>query len=295
MSSLNDGSPGYTTVRVCEVLRLSPSLIRVIFEDVDSTGLASSGVPDEIVHLYFPALGEAAPPAMTVVDGVLGHHGDDEGRECRNYTVRRWQEDRIFIDFVDHGAGVASSWARAAVPGQLLGMWGTRAWYAPPADTEWMLLVADLPGIPALLRLLEQLPVGKRAHAIAEVTHADDILTVESRADVTIDWRIGGNGHAPSALADAVSAYELPEGPGYVWFAGEASVGRALRKHLRGRMPSNRLALIGYWRDDKEAWLDRYERVSESLLTDYERVAATGISEAEAELRWDELLEEAGL
>ena len=35
--------------------------------------------------------------------------------------------------------------------------------------------------------------------------------------------------------------------------------------------------------------------LSESLLTDYERVAATGISEAEAELRWDELLEEAGL
>lgn len=289
------GAPGYTTVRVREAGRLSPSLIRVVFEDSDPRGLTSSGVPDEIVHLYFPRAGEDIPPPMTVVDGVLGHHGADDARECRNYTVRSWENDRITIDFVDHGDGVAVNWARSARPGQSLGVWGTRSWYAPPSDTEWMLLVADLPGIPALLRLLETLPAGRRAHVVAEVAHSDDILPVRTDAEVTMDWRIGGNGQGPSTLADAVRAFDLPDEPGYVWFAGEASIGRAIRKHLRGRVPSDRLALVGYWRGDKEAWLDRYEQQSARLLTDYERIAAEDIGEAEAELRWDELLEQAGL
>ena len=296
-SKVRPAGPGYATARVCEVLRLSPSLIRVVFDGVAEQDLASSGVPDEIVHLYFPAAGEDAPPSMTVVDGVLGHHGDDAGRECRNYTVRRWDGDRVFIDFVDHGAGVAASWARAARPGQMLGMWGTRAWYSPPAGVEWMLLVADLPGLPALLRIVEELPADRRAHAIVEVRHRDDMLPVESAAEVTVDWRIGGNGHAPSVLAPAVAEFAVPNPQGYVWFAGEASVGRALRKQLKGVMPPNRLALVGYWRDDKESWLDRYELESDRLLAEYERftAAATGMSEAEAELHWDEILERAGL
>lgn len=93
---------------------------------------------------------------------------------------------------------------------------------------------------------------------------------------------IKGAVRAPSVLATAVDETELPDGDGYVWFAGEASVGRALRKRLRGLLPANRLALIGYWRDDKEAWLDRYEQQSAHLIAAYERVAATGMTEAEA-------------
>ncbi|WP_032377669.1 siderophore-interacting protein [Rhodococcoides fascians] len=287
---------GYLTARVVESIRLSPSQIRVVFDSSDAHGFESSGVPDEIVHLYFPADGESAPPEMTRRNGVLAHH-DGVGRECRNYTVRRWDGDRITIDFVDHVGGVAADWARSAEPGAALGMWGTRSWYEPPADTEWMLLIADLPGLPALCRALEQLPAGLRAHAIVEVAHDDDVLDVRSAASVTMDWRVAGNGRAPSELPDAVRAYEIPAGNGYVWFGGEASAGRAVRTYLRGDIgiPAKRLAIVGYWRDDKEAWLERYERVADSLIDDYERIAATGMGEAEAELHWDEILERAGL
>lgn len=286
----------YLTARVLESIRLSPSLIRVVFDATNTHGFATSGIPDEIVHLYFPAGGEDAPPEMFVRDGVLSHH-DDVVRECRNYTVRQWTGDRITIDFVDHVGGVAADWARSTVPGQQLGIWGTRSWYDPPADTAWMLLIADLPGLPAMLRLIEQLPAGQRVHAIAEVADPDDIFEVETPAHISFDWLIGGNGRAASRLADAAREYELPPAPGYVWFAGEASAGRAVRKYFRGEhgIPSNRLSIVGYWRDDKEAWLERYERVADSLIDDYERIAATGMGEAEAEIHWDEILERAGL
>ncbi|AMY53518.1 siderophore-interacting protein [Rhodococcoides fascians] len=287
---------GYLTARVIEANRLSPSLIRVVFDASDARGFESSGVPDEIVHLYFPAVGEDVPPEMIRRDGVLAHH-DDVVRECRNYTVRRWDGDRITIDFVDHVGGVAADWARSAEPGTALGMWGTRSWYEPPADTEWMLLIADLPGLPALCRALEQLPAGLRAHAIVEVAHDNDVLDVRSAASVTMDWRVAGNGRAPSQLVDAVRTFRVPAGNGYVWFGGEASVGRGVRKYFRSEIgfPASRMAIVGYWRDDKEAWIERYERVADSLIDDYERMAATGMGEAEAEIHWDEILERAGL
>ncbi len=284
---------GYLTAPVLEVARLSPSFLRVVLADTGGGRPASSGVPDEIVHLYFPAAGESAPPPMTEVDGVLAHHDPDDARVARNYTVRRWEQGRITIDFVDHGTGTAVAWARNARPGMQLGVWGTRAWYQPPADTRWMLLVADLTGVPAMLRILEQLPPGVQAHAIAEVAHPADRLPTDGPHQV--DWRLAGNGRAPSALPSAVAEWDAPDGPGYVWFAGEASAGRAIRKQLRGTIPSSRQAIVGYWRDDKEAWLDRYQLVSDDLVARYEQLAGEGLSDAEAELRWDEILEQAGL
>ncbi|WZH51576.1 MAG: siderophore-interacting protein [Nocardioides alkalitolerans] len=284
---------GYLTARVLEAARLSPSFIRVVLADTGDGRPATSGVPDEIVHLYFPAAGESAPPPMTEVDGVLAHHDPDDARVARNYTVRRWEQGRITINFVDHGTGTAVEWARSARPGMQLGVWGTRAWYQPPADTRWMLLVADLTGVPAMLRILEQLPLGVEARAIAEVAHPADRLPTEGPHQV--DWRIAGNGRAPSVLPTAAAEWDAPDGPGYVWFAGEASAGRAIRKQVRGLIPSSRQAIVGYWRDDKEAWLDRYQLVSDDLIARYDELSGEGLSDAEAELRWDEILEQAGL
>ena len=289
--------PGYVLARVVDTLRLSPSFIRVELRAEGPGSISSSGIPDEIVHLHFPAVGEVSPPLMTVVDGVLAHHEPGAARESRNYTVRRWDGDLITIDFVDHGDGLAASWARTARSGQTIGVWGTRAWYSPPPETDWMLLVADLPGIPALLRILEERPADVRVHAIAEVAHPDDILEHAEDAAVTIDWIVAGNGRSASLMAESAISYEPPPGDGYVWFAGEASVGRSLRKHFRGQqqMDAHRLALVGYWRDDKERWLTRYHAQSDALLADYERATTGARTEAEAEIYWDEILERAGL
>ena len=138
---------------------------------------------------------------------------------------------------------------------------------------------------------------GVRVHAIAEVAHSDHILEHAEDAAVTIGWMVAGNGRSASLMAETAISYEPPPGDGYVWFAGEASVGRSLRKHFRGQqqMEAHRLALVGCWRDDKERWLTRYHEQSDALLADYERAATGARTEAEAEIYWDEILERAGL
>ena len=45
-----------------------------------------------------------------------------------------------------------------------------KGWYAPPSDAGWQLLLADMTALPALGRIVEQLPAGTRAIAVTELT-----------------------------------------------------------------------------------------------------------------------------
>ena len=47
-----------------------------------------------------------------------------------------------------------------ARPGDPVALWGPRTAYAPPAGTDWYLLVADETGLPAVAAILESLPEG---------------------------------------------------------------------------------------------------------------------------------------
>jgi hypothetical protein len=123
-------------------------------------------------------------------------------------------------------------------------------------------------------------------------------IRIESSADVSCTWLAGsGNGHGPSRLLAALRDLELPAGPGYVWFAGEAAESRAVRTYVRRELgwPTERCTVLGYWRVDKERWMARYEQVGESLEKVYESAVASGLSQADALDAYEEALEKAGL
>lgn len=278
--------------------RISPSLVRVVFGGDGLADYTSNGAADECVSLYFAGEGEDKPPAMTEKDGDWGYHDIDEP-EYRNYTVRRWDATakEMTIDFVAHKGGIAATWALTAAPGDVIGLWGPRGWYDPPAETAWQLLVADLTGFPGLSRAVEELPDGFPVRAIVEVLDEGDRISIETNADLSIEWLIGGNGHGPSRLADAVRAEPLPDGPGYVWFAGEAATSRDVRMYLRKErgFGNAQFETIGYWRVRAEEWLQKYEAVEDRLHSEYQQLIDAGVEEADAENRWEDLLEEAGL
>jgi len=188
----------------------------------------------------------------------------------RSYTVRRWdpQSREMDLDFAVHDGGAAVRWALQARPGQVLGVTAASGWYRPPVDTSWRLLIADMTALPAVGRIVGELAPGTRVHVVAEVTTAADEQHVPTSGDVTYTWLHGtGNGVGPSALAAAARAWTRPDGPGYVWFAGEAGLSRDMRRWVRHELgwPTARYDVIGYWRADKEAWTARYERVRERI------------------------------
>lgn len=255
-------------VEVVEVSRLTPSMIRVVFGGDGLEGFVSSGVGDEYLRLFLPPRGHDEPhlPEPSP-DGYWRFPGGVEPAEVRTYTVRAWEPGRLTIDFVVHAGGVAATWALGATPGHVIGVNTPRPLYAAPENIEWQLLVADASGLPAALRLAETAPPGVRTKVVLEVLGPDHEQHVALPGNVELLWTHGGNGHSPSRLEEVVREAELPEGPGYVWVAGETKATRGARKYLRHelRLPSSAFKVMGYWTVNVEQWLQRYEALPEEL------------------------------
>jgi NADPH-dependent ferric siderophore reductase len=274
--------PDLLTAQVQTVRPLGPNMIRIVLGEGDLDRYVPVGVPDEAVALWFPG---------TDPDGEL---------IGRNYSVRAFDTTRaeMTIDFVVHDGGVAAQWAAQATPGDQVQLSRPRSWYRPSSDTQWQLLVADLAGLPALARILEERDPAVPAHVIVEVLDEQELTMLPGASGVTVDSSTGtGNGTAPSVLSGRVRAHPLPAGPGYVWFAGEAGEARQIRKFLRTDhgWSRDRLDAIGYWRVDSERWTARYERVQDEMIAVYQGALDAGSSEKEASELYDDALEQAGL
>ncbi len=280
MSNDNDG---YRTVQVRSAESLTPNMIRVVLGGGGLDDFTSSGFADERIGIAF-----------TGADGTV----DDS--PVRAYTVRRFDAEarELTVDFVRHDGGVAARWADQARPGDVVQICEPLGWYAPPADCAWQLLVADMTGLPALSRILEELPGHIAAHAIVETIDSGDWQMLQSAATLGVEWHAAsGHGLGPSVLAQAVRDFEFPPGPGYVWFAGEASESRAIRKYLRRELgwTVDRFEILGYWRVRKEAWMARYESVGAEIEQVYSKAIADGRSSNEALELYDAALEKVGL
>jgi NADPH-dependent ferric siderophore reductase len=291
----------YYRAVVQTVERRSPNLVRVVVGGADLGSFTGSGVADERLVVVFPRSGESEPPApIETSDGRQDYPEDAGAPPMRSITVRSWSAQRreIVLDIVPHEGGAAGPWASSAQPGQVVYLTEARGWYAPPAEAAWQLLVADVTGLPALERIVEELPADVRAYVLVEVPDPADRPRLASAATVVPRCLVGsGHGRGPSGLLSAIRELDWPDGPGYVWFAGEAAESRAVRKYLRRERnwPRDHSTILGYWRVDQEAWLDRYAPVGAELEQVYARAVAAGHPSDEALELYDNAVEAAGL
>lgn len=278
-----------TTVRSRR--ELTPHLVRLVLGGGDADRWVSSGVPDEAILLVVP---EPGTTRVTMPDEVTD--GDPYARS-RWYTVRDYDADRreLTVDVVLHDVGLATRWARTVRVGDPVGISSPHHWFARPEDARWQLLCGDIVAAPAIARIIAQTPPQVRTHAYVEVPDPADALD-DLGADVT--WvhnpRLGDEG---STLAEVVGSVELPEGPGYVYAAGEAAATRAVRKLLRHErgLPKESYAVVGYWRVRSEQWMRRYARAGIDLETLYAEGERAGLDSEQLSDEVDRRLEEAGL
>lgn len=268
---------------------VTPSMIRVRFGGPELEHFETSGVPDERLRLLF---------------------GEGEDQTVRSYTVRTFDPRGPFldVDFVVHDGGVAVDWAVHAQLGDRLKISEARGWYRPPADSGWQLLVADMTALPALTRAVEQLPAGSQAFVIASVPNQADEQVVSTRGFVSYQWlhtdlrELAGQETTEKtasklSLPKAVRSFNLPDGPGYVWAATEATEAREIRKYFHRELSwtPDRFEIKGYWRRDKERWQQRYAQVEKHIDALREQAVADGKSGFELTRILDNALERAGL
>ncbi|ANQ69746.1 siderophore-interacting protein [Rhodococcus sp. D-46] len=282
---------------------VTPGMVRIVFGGEELTAFETTGTGDEYLRLHFPvpATGKFVLPAEDP-DAPRGwrYPEGEEPSPCQPYTVRRFDSEtsRMTIDFVVHEGGIASDWAQKAEIGDKLAIGESRGLYEPPADARWQVFVADATGLPALGRLIEQLPAGMSAKAIVEVVDESHKQQITSDADVEFIWLVGsGNGVAPSKLPDAVRAMNLPTELGYVWVAGESTMLRDIRKYLRHelKLPGEQYKVIGYWTYKAEVWNAKYEALDESVRAALDAAWESDRDEEEIRDEVEKTLESAGL
>jgi len=266
------------------------------YASVVDTRTLTSRLRRIVLHVDDPDALAVRPGADSAV-GVYFSPRDHPDGDGRNYSVRHQQGALLTLDIALHRDGPGSSWATTATPGHRVILDHARAWYCPPADARWQLVVTDLSGLPAAARIVEELPSATPAIVIAEIPTIGDLDYLPRRDTVTVSPLVGtGNGLGPSALADAVRALSLPPGRGYCWFAGEAAESRAVRKHLRSLgWQRDDYDITGYWRVDSERWDARFEEAGDEALIVYERALAAGKDEQVAFEEFDEVCERIGL
>lgn len=287
------------TLFVAEVTRtawVTPGMVRVTFGGPGLAGFTTTGVGDEFVRVRFPGpSGELMLPTRDA--SGTWHEPPGSDAHIEPYTIRRHDAatGEVDIDLVVHGHGRAGTWGAHARAGDRVAFGQPRGLYEPPADAELQVFVTDATGIPALARLASQLAPGVRAVAaveIAEASHRQDLGTDR----VQVEWIVGrGNGVGPSAITEALRAMPITDDC-YVWVAGEAGELRDARRYLRherGLAPAQ-YAVIGYWRDKQEAWLERYDSLDAATMAALQSIWDGSDEEINRD-RYDARLAELGL
>jgi len=249
----------YFRAEVLSVQLLNPHLRRLTLGGPGLAGFASTGHADEWLRVVFPRDGEREPDlAAPTADAEPPVNRPPS----RTYTVRRADPaaGSVTIDFVLHAAGVATTWARRARPGDPVGLSNPHGDFTLPPEAERLLLVGDHAALPAMARIIEELPPGLAVDAWVEVADPADRLPLASAGDLRVHWSHTGPGtSAPTALEQLVRAADL--GPAtYLWMAGEATAARHVRRCLRHErgLARERYATCGYWRYCAEEWIPRF-------------------------------------
>ena len=238
-------------VTVKQIEKVTPGCVRVTFAGPELEGFATKG-PAEHIKVLFAQPGESQP--------VLPEWGPEgpvlkEGQSfppSRTYTPRFWRPEtlELVVDFMLHGEGLASNWARNAKPGDVMAVSGQPGGPWPiDIEADWYLLAADESALPALGTILEALPAGKNARVFVEVSNEAEQQMLESPAQLDVTWLFHGSGAAGAGLETAIRAVDLPTGSGRVWVGCEAAIMRSVRRHLLDDRGLDRSSIHthGYW------------------------------------------------
>lgn len=298
------------TTRTLEVLRVAdvtPGMRRVTLGGAELeahvaenghpvAAFRSDGFDDEFkIILQHPDAPRAVGP--TQADGVLNWPRGHDHLLFRTYTVRRWDPEagELDVDFVDHGIGPATSWARRVQPGERVQIAGPKASAPHPVGADWTLIAGDETALPAIGRWLDEWPEGARAQVFIEVGLPEHRQDLPEPDGVEITWlsRDGAEPGTTTLLFDAIRAAEWWDGIAFAWVAGETLTLTPIRRWLRNEkgLPKSQVDVAGYWRrqevvlsehdasvqdlDASEDEEERFHELSELLPTFAVRVAAT--------------------
>lgn len=245
-----DRPPNFQEGRVEGVDHLGDDLLRLDLSVADAGAFARDGLH---VKAMIPARHDRPPvwPRVAANGTTIWPKGADE-LHVRYYTLRRVDVEagRVWIDVVLHPGGRIAGWCETARPGARIGLMGPGGGALPAGDGP-ALIVGDRTALPAIARLLEDMPDAPRATVVVPRIRLRDggaYLPDSTHDLVELDPTIFTD---PSALSEAVGdAARLAGGPARAWFGGEFDAAQAMRRLFRQELGLSKgtQMSVAYWR-----------------------------------------------
>ncbi|NHB77505.1 siderophore-interacting protein [Rhodobacter calidifons] len=230
-----------------------PGLIRLWLRGEGLAALADEGLH---VKLMLPADRSIAPvwPAVAANGRTLWPRGAQR-LHVRYFTIAALDPDggRIAIDVADHPGGAVSDWARAAQPGDRIGVMGPGGG-RPPVTPGPILMVADATGLPAAARILAARGPATTGWLVAE-GEAASLAAYLPKTETDILALPPGRFAAEAVV---LAADLLTRQPAHVWLGAEHALALALRP-LCSTMPPDRTEIVTYWRRGKRGDARRHD------------------------------------
>lgn len=219
------------SLRVADVTRLTPHMIRISLTGDDLEGFVSAS-PDDHIKISIPGL-----------DGVMTR---------RDYTPRQYDPEKrtLVLDFVNHDGGPAAAWARAAQVGDTLEIGGPKGSQVIAGPVARWLLIGDETALPAIGRRVEELPAQASVTTVVAVPNGEDEQIFTTSARHSAHWV-----HRPMDAADqaqdilkTLDLLRIEDGT-FVWVGAEARVAKAVRQYLleSRKVPLQWIKASGYW------------------------------------------------
>lgn len=225
-------------VQVTAVEELTSVMRRLTLQAPELSHFEPLG-PDEFFGLVMPPQGHPLPdlpqdPDSPTPRGRFDGLPEQERPEVRWYTVRAHRPSlgEVDVDVVTHGdAGPGTSWVRRAEVGSVAGFQTGTSAYRTEGVGGTQVIAGDETALPAISRIIEELPAAVEAHIFLEVPARRDVPALPTAPGATITLVERGDGEPGSALLPAVREAQLPW-PSSAWIAGEQSAVAAVRRHL---------------------------------------------------------------
>lgn len=213
-------------VVVRRVHRPSPGYVSLTFADDSLAGFVSASFDDHVKFMFTDPQGELVRRDYTPL-----HHDAARGE--------------LTIEFAMHDGGSATRWARQAQEGDRAIIAGPRGSMVIPADYPWHVLAGDTTALPAIMRRLQELPCGVQAKVLVLTPDAADHRALHSAAQLDICWVTSSE-----EFMAAARAMVLPQGEGFVWAGGEASLMARFRKLMvdEKQHPRSAMRVAAYWK-----------------------------------------------
>ncbi len=253
--ALGEAPPFFQTIEVVSSRMVTPHIKRVTFRSDGFGSYAAGGIH---VRLIFPPAGRKPVWPSLSADGRIQWPSGPDTLAARVYTIRsiNLEANEIEIDFVlhDHEDGVAAPGAdfgADAAPGQVVGIFAPGGNEIPKAQS--LLLFADETGLPAMARILEDLPATSRVSAFAEVDSPADHYDLPSAANIELTYlyRRGRKPGTVGLLPEAMRQFTTPCHPSaYLWAGCEFDDYMEIRRLARKdwRLARENHSVVAYWR-----------------------------------------------